>query len=311
MRDLPWVAPTDAVLPASRAQVAVEAEGTQPLPWSHRAPLISALGLVAADALALAFAGGLTLTLRNLIWGPLPYPLGLVEMGAGWILLRLGMGLYPGFGLSPVEELQKSMTTTAVAAMAHTALLFAAKTATASRFVVLLTWMVVALAIWMLRGGCKELLIRWRRFGAPVVVVGAGESGARLVGELRRNPGLGLIPVAFFDNDPAKEGRTVAGVPVLGPVEEALRTRFPSPVHHALIAIPSLGGQRLARVARSLSVRYRTLGIMRDMFGLADLSLRPRSLGDCMALEVRNNLLDPVNMAVSAPSTCWWPSRWR
>ncbi|HLE82237.1 MAG TPA: sugar transferase, partial [Dehalococcoidia bacterium] len=75
-------------------------------------------------------------------------------------------------------------------------------------------------------------------------------------------------------------------------------TRFPSPVHHALIAIPSLGGQRLARLARSLSVRYLTLGIMRDMFGLADLSLRPRSLGDCMALEVRNSLLDPVNMAV-------------
>ena len=74
--------------------------------------------------------------------------------------------------------------------------------------------------------------------------------------------------------------------------------RFQSPVHHALIAIPSLGGQRLARLARSLSVRYLTLGIMRDMFGLADLSLRPRALGACMALEVRNSLLDPVNMAV-------------
>ena len=298
MRYLPLARPSDAVLAATLVQVAAEPEAARPLPWVGRAPLISALGLAGADALAFALCAGVTLAVRNRIWGPLPYPLGLVEMGIAWILLRVGTGLYPGFGLSPVEELQKSMTTTVVAAMAHTALLFAAKAATASRFVVLVTWMVLALASWMSRGGCKELLIRLRRFGAPVIIVGAGESGSRLVGELRRNPGLGLIPVGFFDNDPAKQGRIVAGVPVLGFGEEALRTRFPYAVRHALIAIPSLSGQKLARLARALSPRCPRVGIMRDMFGLVDLSLRPRALGTCLALEVQNNLLDPVNMAV-------------
>ena len=296
MRELPWVRPAGAAGLAPHAAEAARPDRAGPLPWSRLAPLGSAISLVTADVAALIAAAELSVALRDIIWGSMTYPLGLVEVGVGWIVFRFWAGLYPGFGLSPVEELQRSTMTTGLAAMAHAAALFGLQAAAVSRFTVLVTWAVLALVSWILRGGCKVILIRLRVFGAPVIIAGAGESGTRLMGELRSNPGLGLVPVAFFDDDPAKHARIVAGVPVLGPIHQALDARFPYPVRHAIIAIPALGGRKLARVARSLSTRYLSLGVMRDLFGFVDLSLRPRSMGNSLALEVRNNLLDPVNI---------------
>lgn len=267
-----------------------------PLAWSRLTPWGCAVALAAADIAALIISAEAAVVVRDAVWGPMALPLGILEAGVAWLLLRLLSGLYPGFGLSPVEELQRSLTTTSVAALVHAAALFGMQATAVSRFTVLVTWGVLVAVSWILRGAAKALLIRFQCFGAPVIVAGAGKSGARLVQELRSNPGLGLIPVAFFDDEPGTHGRMVSGVPVLGPIREAGGAQFPYPVRHAIVAIPSLGGRQLAQVARVLSSRYLTLGVMRDLFGLADLSLRPRPLGDCMALEVRNNLLDPVNV---------------
>lgn len=309
MRDTPWLASTGATMALAYSPAADRWPHAAPLPR----PLLTTRGcaavFVATDLAALLISVEIAAVARLALWGPLALPLGLMEVGAVWVVLRLFSGLYPGYGLSPVEELQRSLTTTGVAALAHAAALFGLQAADVSRFGVLVTWAVLAGASWTLRGAAKTLLIRLGRFGTPVVVAGAGDSGTRFVDTLRANPGLGLVPVAFFDDDPAKDGRVIRGVPVLGPIGEAAGARFPYPVRHAVIAIPSLGGQQMAQVARGLSARYLHVGVMRDLFGLADLSLRPRALGDCMALEIRNNLLDPVNvrfkrlfdLAVAAP----------
>src|SRR5204863_5959594 len=45
-----------------------------------------------------------------------------------------------------------------------------------------------------------------RRAGRPILIVGAGEAGVRLVGELRRNAQLRLRPLGFVDDDPAEAG---------------------------------------------------------------------------------------------------------
>src|SRR5688572_25654335 len=49
-----------------------------------------------------------------------------------------------------------------------------------------------------------------------VLIVGAGSGGQVLAWELRDNPRWKLWPRAFVDDDPAKVGRTYAGIPVLG-----------------------------------------------------------------------------------------------
>ena len=54
--------------------------------------------------------------------------------------------------------------------------------------------------------------------GVPVLVYGAGESGAWIVHKCRQEPELGYYPRGFLDDDPYKQGRLVSGLPVFGGV---------------------------------------------------------------------------------------------
>src|SRR5581483_831086 len=77
-----------------------------------------------------------------------------------------------------------------------------------------------------------------RRAGRRVLVVGAGEAGIRLVGELRRNAQLALRPLGFVDDDPAKQGAWVQGLRVLGRREDLPRLVERLKVEEIVIAIP-------------------------------------------------------------------------
>jgi len=69
-----------------------------------------------------------------------------------------------------------------------------------------------------------------RMFGAghragarTVLIIGAGDGGRLVLREIARNPNLGLRPVGFVDDDPAKDGLRIDGVRVLGSTEELAR----------------------------------------------------------------------------------------
>src|SRR5262249_14809597 len=57
---------------------------------------------------------------------------------------------------------------------------------------------------------------RARRDARSVLIVGAGDGGRLVLREMLRNPELGLNPVGFVDDDPAKRRIKVEGVRVLG-----------------------------------------------------------------------------------------------
>ena len=59
--------------------------------------------------------------------------------------------------------------------------------------------------------------------GVPVIIMGAGDGGEMLLREIRNNPQHGYQPVGFLDDDPAKKGARIHGVPVLGTRAEAGR----------------------------------------------------------------------------------------
>jgi FlaA1/EpsC-like NDP-sugar epimerase/lipopolysaccharide/colanic/teichoic acid biosynthesis glycosyltransferase len=80
--------------------------------------------------------------------------------------------------------------------------------------------------------------------GRRVLVVGAGEAGAMVARELRANPQLDMEPVAFVDDDPAKRGTVIHGLPVLG-----ICAQIPELVEHhriqrIIVTMPSVPLQR-------------------------------------------------------------------
>jgi FlaA1/EpsC-like NDP-sugar epimerase len=91
-----------------------------------------------------------------------------------------------------------------------------------------------------------------------VLVVGGGEGGRLVVREVLRNPGLGLRPVGFLDDDPRKLGiKDEHGLKVLGTTSDADVARVLDEVEpdEVVIAIPSAPGTLRARVVAACRAR--------------------------------------------------------
>jgi FlaA1/EpsC-like NDP-sugar epimerase len=76
-----------------------------------------------------------------------------------------------------------------------------------------------------------------KALGEPVLVVGAGDAGARLTKELERSRQWRVV--GLLDDDPAKRGRAVRDVGVLGPIDELVRWSARYGVRKVIIALPS------------------------------------------------------------------------
>ena len=85
-----------------------------------------------------------------------------------------------------------------------------------------------------------------------VAIIGAGDAGAVLAHELTLKSGLGLRPVAFFDDDSRKWRSRVHGVPVLGAPEKLLELRLKLNIEEAIIAMPTAPAKRIGEIVRLL-----------------------------------------------------------
>jgi FlaA1/EpsC-like NDP-sugar epimerase len=110
---------------------------------------------------------------------------------------------------------------------------------------------------------------RGRRRGAArrgqakkVLVVGAGNAGTMIVQEMRANPQLGLVPVAFLDDDPAKQGAQIRGLPVLGGRERIPELAEEYGVAEVIIAMPTAPGaavREILGICKAAGVAARTI----------------------------------------------------
>ena len=84
-----------------------------------------------------------------------------------------------------------------------------------------------------------------------VLVVGAGDAGAMVVREIRRNPQLGMETVAFIDDDSSKLGKHVQGVPVIGRTESLTEAIERFHIAEVIIAMPKATGRVVRAVAEA------------------------------------------------------------
>ena len=110
-----------------------------------------------------------------------------------------------------------------------------------------LSLLLVLAARFVIRFGRETLGQRRLRQDADrrVLVVGAGAAGQMLVREIRENPSLGMIGVGFVDDDRAKIGTRIDGVPVLGNHVDIPAVCEEHGVDEIIIAIPSASPSRL------------------------------------------------------------------
>ncbi len=108
------------------------------------------------------------------------------------------------------------------------------------------------------------------RKAGKVLVIGAGDAGALVVREMQRNPQLGLHPIGYLDDDPAKLKHQIHGVPVIGKLTDLGRALNNRPVSEVIIAIPSTGGKIIRMVTdicRLKGVPFRTMPGLYELIG--------------------------------------------
>jgi FlaA1/EpsC-like NDP-sugar epimerase len=108
-----------------------------------------------------------------------------------------------------------------------------------------------------LRAGLRAQRRQQRR----LLIVGAGDHAEALAREVGRHPDLHYQLVGFLDDDPAKHGLLIHGIPVLGPIDTIGGVVRRHAIQEVIIAIPSASGAQIRRVlllCERLPVRIRT-----------------------------------------------------
>jgi FlaA1/EpsC-like NDP-sugar epimerase len=93
---------------------------------------------------------------------------------------------------------------------------------------------------------------RSSRRAKRVGIIGAGDAGASLARELVTKRGLGLQPVAFFDDDVGKRRSRIHDIPVIGRPEELLNSKLNLELEKCIIAMPSAPAKRIGEIVKIL-----------------------------------------------------------
>ncbi len=261
-------------------------------PWWTRPARVATL--ILSDVLALCAAG----TAAYLLWA-----LPIRNMGAGmylelWPVLALFIlgyaqaGLYPGFGLGPVETFRRFSLVTLFSFTILAAVSFAFKLPHEySRMTFGITFLLALLAVPVFRYLTLAITRRWAWWHQPVVLVGEGSSILRAISTLQGSPLLGYRPLGLISRRAAEGPSEIAGLPVLGGLERAAAVAA-SGVSVAVIDPETLEGRS---ELDSLQQHFRHLLLIQSYGSLPVEGVQIRNLGGVLGVEFSNNLLERRN----------------
>lgn len=87
-----------------------------------------------------------------------------------------------------------------------------------------------------------------RKEAINLLIIGAGDSGEKILREIRDNIRLKYHVVGFLDDDYGKQGRMIHGVPVMGRIDELKSVADRVDVNEVLIAAPSSTSEQMRAI---------------------------------------------------------------
>jgi len=150
----------------------------------------------------------------------------------------------------------------------------------------------------------RQLRSATRRVETFALILGAGETGIRLLQEIERRPQLKVDVVGFLDDDPAKLGLRVCGVPVLGRVTDLATLVQRYEINEVMIAVPSAHGavrRRFIQHCIEAGVRHRVLPTLGELVEgrVMYTQMREVQVEDLLARESARLEREPVESLVA------------
>lgn len=244
------------------------------IPWRNPRALLA----FAHDVLAAAGAWWLAFWLRFSPDWPLQFThlfwQGLPAVVLTQAVCFVGFGLYRGmWRFASLPDLKRILAAVGVSALAApAALLLLIPGAVIPRSVLILD----PLLLVTIMGGSRLAYRAWKehRLAAlthpeqrPALILGAGSGADFFLRELRRNASA-LRPVGLLDDDPAKLGRRLQDVPVLGRIGDLPAVARRTGAEVAVLAMPSAPHRvkrRAAELALEAGVELLTLPALEDL----------------------------------------------
>ena len=262
-------------------------------------PWVPAATMLASDVCGLALSFGISILVWSVIHGRLLLPSHLDALVSTLLFVAsfAVSGLYRTVGLTPVEELRRSVLAIAGTFLLLVFITFVVKQSTNySRGMIVSAWCCATIIIPVTRLIVKPVLGKCSWFAKPVAVLGGGAMARSAIATLRNNTGLALRPVVAFSDHLDTFGTQVE-VPVVGGLAAAPAYCRRLGIDYAIIAMPEASRRRLVDVMRTAQASFQNVLVLPDLFGVSSLWVEARDIGGILGLELRNNLLQRSSLA--------------
>lgn len=133
------------------------------------------------------------------------------------------------------------------------------------RGVILLDFVLSLFGYSAFRLGCRILRERYLKGDGSqieyksarrVAIIGAGDVAANFIKEIKTKRGLGMIPVACYDDDKGKWGRRIHDVSVVGAPETLAENKTELGIEEVVIAMPSASARRIGELVKFLQKQH-------------------------------------------------------
>lgn len=208
-----------------------------------------------------------------------------------FVIIYLMMGLYPGIGVGPVEELRRLSIGTTLGMLALMGLSFYLRNVNLwSRAVLGLAWFFLLLSAPLARKLFRRLAVRLEMWGVPVVVIGETGRVTNIYKNLRQNRLTGLWPVLCVRTSPLTQLFPPPSSPETGFPE--IRALFEN--IDIVILVPEkapLGAVK--HVLLDKTHHFKRIIVMFDDAHMGSVWFTPLHLVEHLGLEVTHQLINP------------------
>lgn len=258
--------------------------------------LIMGCLLFLSDLLSFVLAGLMSIVIRSLFGDYWRFDLFIQIVPIMFVsgFLYALYGLYPGVGVSAVEELKRLVTGNTLLVLVFASLSFWFRNAEDfSRLTLTSTWVISIILLPFMRDLTRSIGIRMGVWGEPVAIIGFGTQGQWALQYFRRNPKLGVRPLVVMDlreftdyDDP--------GVHVLKINDLMLGRNFKqiTRVKTAVVALSDVPSDFLDYITANKQGGFERLILLPSLEQISSYGAVSFDFGGVLGLEVRHNLLD-------------------
>ena len=167
---------------------------------------------------------------------------------------------------------------------------------------ILMLWLLGIVAVTLMRGGIRRIVIPKLLGRQRTVIVGAGDVGQRIARALIDNGRTGIEIVGFIDSDPQPLQRGLHTIPVLGPEEDLLRLVQRARADRVIIGFSRRAPEELVELFRRSDLHRIHVTVVPQFFEVLPSRIDIDEVSGMPVLEVRPARLSRSAFAVKRAS---------